>query len=417
MAGSAALRWRRWIGEMARGDGSRRWRLVGKGRLKEQDALIEFIIRLHEANSSMEVMRKLERWIAEHLECPQTSTLRRLVPTIGRMFTPLELRRALREYDAFAMLSRRKHVLPNFAEMRHILNLAQVHAAAGMLRLITFDADGTLYDDGTNFEHDNEIIYDVITLLRSGIHVAVVTAASYPGEPERFEMRMRALLDAFRLEGLSEAEMSRFHIVGGECNYLLRCSWPEARLAEVAAEAWQLPEMLAWREDEIHSLLDAAERALVKACKTLRLPVLVIRKERSVGVVPKNREIKYEILEEIALAVSTELRPLEAAVPYCVFNGGSDVFCDIGNKSIGIQALMQYLGPLEPGSAVHVGDRFTQSGNDYPARNQCNILWVAEPEETVFFVRVLLQDLKELGRIPAFAAPATPAPGPGDLAL
>ena len=38
----------------------------------------------------------------------------------------------------------------------------------------------------------------IVLLMRSGINVAIVTAAGYPGEPERFEQRMAGLLAAFR---------------------------------------------------------------------------------------------------------------------------------------------------------------------------------------------------------------------------
>jgi hypothetical protein len=42
----------------------------------------------------------------------------------------------------------------------------QIHASAEALRLITFDADGTLYADGHHFEHDNEMIQLFITLMK-----------------------------------------------------------------------------------------------------------------------------------------------------------------------------------------------------------------------------------------------------------
>ena len=35
---------------------------------------------------------------------------------------------------------------------------------------------------------------------------------------------------------------------------------------------------------------------------------------------------------------------LNSTLPYCAFNGGNDVFVDIGNKSLGLEALMAYLG-------------------------------------------------------------------------
>lgn len=43
---------------------------------------------------------------------------------------------------------------------------------------------------------------------------------------------------------------------------------------------------------------------------------------------------------------------------------------------------------------MHVGDRFTASGNDSAVRDCCSILWVANPEETDFFVRMLLSDIE-----------------------
>jgi IMP and pyridine-specific 5'-nucleotidase len=38
----------------------------------------------------------------------------------------------------------------------------------------------------------------IVAMMRSGISVAIVTAAGYPGEPERFEQRVAGLLSAFR---------------------------------------------------------------------------------------------------------------------------------------------------------------------------------------------------------------------------
>lgn len=46
--------------------------------------------------------------------------------------------------------------------------------------------------------------------------------------------------------------------------------------------------------------------------------------------------------------------------------------------------------------ALHVGDRFTASGNDAITRDCCCILWVANPEETDFFIKLLLTDLRRL---------------------
>lgn len=81
------------------------------------------------------------------------------------------------EYDEFASLSRRRYVPPNFAEIRHILNIAQLHASAEELAMITFDADGTIYADGHHMKDDNKMIGHIVALMKRGISVAIVTAA------------------------------------------------------------------------------------------------------------------------------------------------------------------------------------------------------------------------------------------------
>ena len=71
----------------------------------------------------------------------------------------------------------------------------------------------------------------------------------------------------------------------------------------------------------------------------------MIRKERAVGVVPLAPTV-YEVLEELAISVQTRL--CCAPLPFCAFNGGGDVFVDIGNKSLGLAALMAHLGVSAP---------------------------------------------------------------------
>lgn len=97
-----------------------------KGHLKEQDKMIEFLLAMHHTHTSQEVMQKMDRWIMEHRRDPRNSRLKRMVPTVGSFFTPLKLVEAFKEFDQFFALSRRKYVPPNFAEIRHILNIAQV---------------------------------------------------------------------------------------------------------------------------------------------------------------------------------------------------------------------------------------------------------------------------------------------------
>ncbi|KAI8475916.1 MAG: IMP-specific 5'-nucleotidase-domain-containing protein [Monoraphidium minutum] len=360
-----------------------------KGHLKEQDKLIEYIRHMHETHTCEEAMFKIERWIADHRRDPRRSRLKRIVPTVGSFFTPLRLVDAFREYDAFFHLSRRRYIPPNFAELRHVLNIAQVHASTEALRLITFDADGTLYADGAHIQQDSEMIRLVVSMMRLGVHVAIVTAAGYPGDASKFEGRIEGLLSAFRRLKLPPSVAGRFHLMGGECNYLLRVNTTTYGLEFVPDEEWQTSEMRAWREDDIRATLDEAQSLLSEGASRLMMPVSVIRKTRSVGVVPRGQTI-YEVLEDLAITVQQQLI---TNLPFCAFNGGNDVFVDIGNKSIGLDALMRYLG-AGPTEVLHVGDRFTDSGNDAATRDVCSIVWVANPEETAFFIRMLLADLR-----------------------
>lgn len=362
-----------------------------KGHLKEQDKFIQFLLDMHHTHTSLEVMEKVERWVIKHRQDPKRSRLSRMVPTIGNFFTPLPLVQAFLEYDEFFALSRRLFVPPNFAELRHILNIAQIHASAKSLNLVTFDADGTLYADGSHIEHDNDMIRLITSLVQNEVHVAIVTAAGYPGAPERFEQRLQGLLAAFRDMQLSQDVTDRFHIMGGECNYLLRVSRNgEYRLEFVPDEEWKSDYMMSWKEDDIKSLLEQAEKLLLEGAGRLRLPVTVMKKERAVGIIPNGPTI-YEVLEDVAISVQSRL---VSPLPFCAFNGGNDVFVDVGNKSIGLEALMAYLG-FEPSEVLHIGDRFTDSGNDSATRDCCCIVWVANPEETFFFINLLLGDVQK----------------------
>lgn len=215
----------------------------------------------------------MDQWVMEHHASPRNSRLRRMVPSLGHFFTPLNLVQAFHEYDEFFALSRRVFIPPNFAELRHILNIAQIHASAPALRLATFDADGTLYADGAHMEHDNEMIGHILDLMRAGVHVAIVTAAGYPGQPERFEERFAGMLAALRRA--PRAVVRRFHIMGGECNYLLRVQ--DGRLAFVPDAEWKSEVMMRWDESSIQHLLTAAERLLLEGAERLRLPVEVTR--------------------------------------------------------------------------------------------------------------------------------------------
>lgn len=53
----------------------------------------------------------------------------------------------------------------------------------------------------------------MIDLLRSNVKIAIVTAAGYPGEPEKFEQRLQGLLDVCKAERLPPALCERFFLM------------------------------------------------------------------------------------------------------------------------------------------------------------------------------------------------------------
>lgn len=80
-------------------------------------------------------------------------------------------------------------------------------------------------------------------------------------------------------------------------------------------------------------------------------------------------------------------------MPFCAFNGGNDVFIDVGNKEWGVRACQKYFGGIAGSKTLHVGDQFLSVGaNDFKARLACCTAWIANPAETV----ALLDELAEL---------------------
>ena len=75
-------------------------------------------------------------------------------------------------------------------------------------------------------QHDNEMIEHIVALMRSNVHVAIVTAAGYPGQAERFEQRVEGLLAAFRHLRLSAEVTDRFERLSrsGLLSWLCICS-------------------------------------------------------------------------------------------------------------------------------------------------------------------------------------------------
>lgn len=111
--------------------------------------------------------------------------------------------------------------------------------------------------------------------------------------------------------------------------------------------------MSAWTDDAIQQLLDVAEAALLGCTKTMNLPAQLVRKARAVGIVPLPAtsatqappRFTREQLEETVLVTQQMLETSVAGqtLPFCAFNGGNDVFVDIGDKSWGVLGCQRFV--------------------------------------------------------------------------
>ncbi|KAL5365265.1 IMP-specific 5-nucleotidase [Aspergillus floccosus] len=351
-----------------------------------------------------EIFRDVENLIRDHIKhdlenAPGKSKLKLLVPTVGLFFTPLPLEDAFKWQDRQRFISRRRFVAPSFNDIRLILNSAQLLGLQrnSGLDLITFDGDVTLYDDGACLTRDNPVIPRIIRLLAQGRKVGIVTAAGYTDAQKYYE-RLQGLLDTMQESPvLTPAHRDGLVVMGGESNFLFRydASAPHL-LTYVPRNEWLLPEMVAWQEADITELLDIAESSLRACASNLNLPVAVLRKDRAVGVYPLDRsKISREQLEETVLVVqnTVEGSAVGSRLPFCAFNGGNDVFVDIGDKSWGVRACQQYFGGIERTRTLHVGDQFLSAGaNDFKARLASTTAWIASPAETV----LLLDELEQV---------------------
>eukprot|EP00889_Picochlorum_renovo_P004605 jgi/Picre1/31635/NNA_006986.t1 len=190
-----------------------------KGHLKEQDKFIQFLLDMHETHTSLEVMEKL---INGYLNIEETQ---------GRQSSG--------EWSQQWRSS--------------ILHCVWLKLS---LSMTSFSLYGTLYADGAHMQHDNDMIHLIISLMKRGVHVAIVTAAGYPNDADKFEQRVEGLLAAFSRLDLPKSVTDKFHIMGGECNYLLRVATCDKtyrrRLEFVPEEEWKSSYMMSWKQEDIN---------------------------------------------------------------------------------------------------------------------------------------------------------------------
>ncbi|KAF2712444.1 IMP-specific 5'-nucleotidase-like protein 1 [Pleomassaria siparia CBS 279.74] len=353
-----------------------------------------------------EIMRDVEEIVNDHINHQKIGTddrskLKLLVPTVANFFTPLALHDAFIWQDQRRFISYRRFVPPSFNDIRLVLNTAQIMSLvrSGPLELVTFDGDVTLYDDGQSLTPENPIIPRILGLMRNGTKIGIVTAAGYT-EARRYSERLYGLLEALHTSDLSTDVKQNLIIIGGESNYCFKFSGDTPDLLKfVPRKDWLLDEMLLWSESDITELLDLAEASLRDTVKNMRMQAMIVRKDRAVGIVPQDGyKFSRETLEETVLIAQKvlELSPVGRRLPFCAFNGGNDVFVDIGDKSWGVLACQRFFGGIEGAKTLHVGDQFLSAGaNDFKARLACTTAWIANPSETV----QLLHEIAELDEI------------------
>ncbi|CAG8590539.1 861_t:CDS:10, partial [Diversispora eburnea] len=262
---------------------------------------------------------------------PDQSRLRRLVPSVSTFHTKLPLRESFLLANAKHSIAARRFVPPSFNDIRS-------------------DGDMTLYDDGKDFEQDSELVNLLVRLLKCDLIVCVVTAAGYSGDSERYEQRLSGLLKGFQTAKLPK-----------EILYSRR----------VSEKSEYQPEYIrTWSEEQIKAILNVAQENLQRCVDDMKLPCTVMRKSKAVGLVPQqNVKIFREQLDECVLSSQhrivsfLQLSQKQNSLPFCAFNGGCDVWVDIGNKLIGVQILQEYLGAT-PAETLHVGDQVIIEGED-----------------------------------------------------
>ncbi|KAH8047888.1 hypothetical protein JL720_15997 [Aureococcus anophagefferens] len=258
-----------------------------------RDQFIEFIKGLLQpsfvldalAESASNSWAHVEELVEEYRhETPgEPSRLRTAVPSLGIFHTALPLEAAWRSFDARFKVSARRFVAPSFNEIREILNLAQVMAfERSPLKFVSFDGDCTLYSDGKNFD-DAALAGQIERLLAAGVTVALVTAAGYGYEADKYEKRLEGLLRVFD-------DLALDRDAGGAATLRSREATWDVTFEEAAAA----------------TLLDAAEASLRGSADDMGLAgARVIRKTRAVGLIP--RVPRREQLDEAVLRVQDAL--------------------------------------------------------------------------------------------------------------
>lgn len=252
-----------------------------------------------------------------------------------------------------------------------------------------------------NLDDNNPVIPKILDLLKRDMYVGIVTAAGYSEKSgEKYMMRIKGLIDAIiQSKAITDEQKSNLLVMGGESNYLFRLNNVSGALDWIEPDQWQLPETVEWKDEDIVRILDLAESVLTTMKNKLFLPATIIRKYRGVGLVPlPGKKICRELLEEVVLNAqkSIEISDVAKRIQFCAFNGGNDVWVDIGDKRLGVMSLQNFLGDISGSQTLHVGDQFASIGaNDFKARLAACTVWISSPLETVGIIDELTLYLDE----------------------
>ena len=308
---------------------------------------------------------------------PELCELAPLLSKYGAFFTELPLSAAFYWYNKRHRFGKRRHVPPSDDELRHVFNVAQLMQMADTLRLASFDGDETLYDNRDKLHSESAIVYELVRLMDRGVVVSLTTAVGGTN-PEIFEERLEGLLNTIantRSQMLEEDELDEdeddhddegdldddldgvtrhdsmnpmgmmnplngdLFVMGGQCNFLFRLNRETFHLTSVPDEEWMTSEMLSWDADASKEMLNAAMRELQAVSAKFRLPMRFVEKEAAVGALftgDENDTSLQNYLDEVALEVRERLNVLNYPVPFNCFNGGLDVFVDVGSKQHGL---------------------------------------------------------------------------------
>jgi len=338
----------------------------------------------------VEMDRLIKDYIAHDENDSSTPELCELAPLLskyGAFFTDLPLSSAFYWYNKRHRFGKRRHVPPSDDELRHVFNVAQLMQMADTLHLASFDGDETLYDNRDKLHSDSGIVYELIRLMDRGIIVSLTTAVGGTN-PEIFEERLEGLLnsiantsremmtiveeDEHEDEDDDEEELeiddddvsrhgsSQFEnmnplngdlfVMGGQCNFLFRLDRETFRLKLIPEKEWMTSEMLDWDPIASQEMLNAAMRELQAVSAKFRLPMRFVEKEAAVGALfigDENDTSLQNYLDEVALEVRERLNILNYPVPFNCFNGGLDVFVDIGSKQHGLMVRLSLSLSLE----------------------------------------------------------------------